>query len=536
MFHQPRWLQFWLFGLGLACDAFLICYTKQLVMQRCSQRLSSRKILAHIHHRQNKSICSTKTALLNMKSPDTVESDDFWSLTSLRRRFQDHILHNRAPLHRRNHAGLCVAVAGGGSTFISTLAATPGASSILMDATLLYGRESHRDYLEIPPTNSPSESLVSAPAAEQLADAACGRALNLIATHDTRDKDLRHYRSAQGLSCTSKLQSTNSTYNSEAYIACRGSLFEDAFVTMHVKLQRSRDRFEEDVFLAHCMLSTLQLFEASMTIENVTEVLPDQLKVSKIDNYELEATSNFGDTLQIKLQRNHRKSTIDRIEEAAERVLTSKTNAVMIRPNDDNSDFEVLRTLCMMKHALVFPGSFNPPHRGHAALAQASIHAMKQCDIVFFEISITNPDKPPIPANEVAMRVLKFLELAKKEFEDIKAWGILLTNAPLFTQKARLLSPDHGELTFAVGSDTMVRIIDPKYYNHSTAEMLSVLTQMNSNFVVGGRLEQKGSAGEFVTGSEHLEQLPKDLATRFTVIPDFRVDISSTEIRRQQQH
>jgi hypothetical protein len=59
------------------------------------------------------------------------------------------------------------------------------------------------------------------------------------------------------------------------------------------------------------------------------------------------------------------------------------------------------------------------------------------------------------------------------------------------------------------------------------------------HFVVGGRLEQiKEADGEikeaqFVTGEEELEGLPEDIQNMFTIIreDDFRVDISSTELR-----
>jgi hypothetical protein len=86
---------------------------------------------------------------------------------------------------------------------------------------------------------------------------------------------------------------------------------------------------------------------------------------------------------------------------------------------------------------------------------------------------------------------LKFLDLAG--MSDIAKWGILLTDAPLFVQKAAILSPPHRyhRLTFAIGSDTFVRLIDPKYYRDSQMEMLIALQTMNCNFVVGGRVQQQ---------------------------------------------
>jgi hypothetical protein len=43
------------------------------------------------------------------------------------------------------------------------------------------------------------------------------------------------------------------------------------------------------------------------------------------------------------------------------------------------------------------------------------------------------------------------------------------------------------------GTDTMVRIIDPKYYGHSQSNMIAALEDMKRkgvHFIVGGRLEQ----------------------------------------------
>ena len=87
-------------------------------------------------------------------------------------------------------------------------------------------------------------------------------------------------------------------------------------------------------------------------------------------------------------------------------------------------------------------------------------------------------------------------------------------------------------------------MIDPKYYGDSRDEMLRALADMPCRFVVGGRLEQQKTKptmmtttreGEpvFVTGREHIRELPKELQKKFILLSDFRVDISSTELRRQ---
>jgi hypothetical protein len=48
-------------------------------------------------------------------------------------------------------------------------------------------------------------------------------------------------------------------------------------------------------------------------------------------------------------------------------------------------------------------------------------------------------------------------------------------------------------MTFVIGADTMIRILNPKYYGDSFDAMLAAVRNMRDNgvhFVVGGRVEQ----------------------------------------------
>jgi len=315
---------------------------------------------------------------------------------------------------------------------------------------------------------------------------------------------------------------------------------------------------------------------------------------------------------------------------------------------------------------IIFPGSFNPPHVGHVALARAAVKAMTQKhaleleewfqedeegdgDVdsdgeelletiwntmehqgvvkrnqqqsdnspfyILFEMSLTNADKPPMEASEAARRVALFAKYHDSIEDNLHSdsdstnrdgkedvisstidsscnntmhttpmpseWGVVLTNAPLFLDKVRTLkkylvqesplppteldssyclstsSSDNKKLrmgrgrilTFAIGTDTMVRIINPKYYNQDRGQMLEAVREMGRegvHFVVGGRLEQvrpqEGEADKqrqtrFVTGEDELIDLPPDVREMFTIVQeeDFRLDISSSELRARMQ-
>jgi hypothetical protein len=165
------------------------------------------------------------------------------------------------------------------------------------------------------------------------------------------------------------------------------------------------------------------------------------------------------------------------------------------------------------------------------------------------------------------VNLFRELQLSEDISEETN-WGVLLTAAPLFTQKLDVLrssapyerttttttSPskypfdddghhhDSASLgwSFIIGTDTMIRILDPKYYDHDEEKMIGSLRNMNITFVVGGRkIDQTTAAAtqEFVTGEESLQGLPQDIQDMFILLDEteFRVDVSSTEIRERQQ-
>lgn len=166
------------------------------------------------------------------------------------------------------------------------------------------------------------------------------------------------------------------------------------------------------------------------------------------------------------------------------------------------------------KPLAVLPGSFNPLHGGHTALARAASAHLGVS--VHFELSVANADKPELRREEVERRVAQFAGVAP----------VWVTRTPIFAHKADLFPG----AAFVLGWDTVVRVIDPKYYGGADGRdaALRALLSRGCRFLVGGRVD---AAGEFRTWDGG--GLAEEFAGLFVALTeaDFRVDVSSTQLR-----
>jgi hypothetical protein len=148
----------------------------------------------------------------------------------------------------------------------------------------------------------------------------------------------------------------------------------------------------------------------------------------------------------------------------------------------------------------------------------ARVAAEMEGEPVAFELAVDNADKKPL---ETAVALQRIAQFAGR-------YTIFASSAPTFIAKARL----YPGTTFIVGYDTAVRILHPRYYGRSAANLEQALDEIRSldcRFLVAGR---RGEDGIF-RGVQDL-----NIATQnrdlFQRIPSelFRRDISSTELRR----
>jgi hypothetical protein len=165
---------------------------------------------------------------------------------------------------------------------------------------------------------------------------------------------------------------------------------------------------------------------------------------------------------------------------------------------------------------ILFPGAFHPLHAGHLGMAAVAMKLLG--DEIDFEITIVNADKPAIDFLEIERRVRQFLP----------EWRLWLTRAPTFVEKS-LLFPG---VTFLVGVDTLERIAAARFYGDDPRALeraIDTLAAQGCRFLVFGR-----AAGEGFRTLGDLE-LPSALLRLCREVPaaEFRIDCSSTELRRQ---
>jgi hypothetical protein len=164
------------------------------------------------------------------------------------------------------------------------------------------------------------------------------------------------------------------------------------------------------------------------------------------------------------------------------------------------------------KPKLIFPGSFNPIHDGHKKMSKLAEDKVKEQ--AFFEICIQNADKPPLSYHQIESTLSQFT-----------SGNWLLTKAGKFSDKSKIFP----EATFIIGADTLMRILDEKFYSSHKAmiEEFEIFNENNTRFLVFGRIFK----GNFITLSDI--ELPSNIADRFEGFGEdiFRDDISSTTLR-----
>ena len=163
---------------------------------------------------------------------------------------------------------------------------------------------------------------------------------------------------------------------------------------------------------------------------------------------------------------------------------------------------------------IVFPGSFDPMHYGHDAVAKmAELFTGKKA---IFEITAKNADKLELTHEKLEQRLAQFTS----------RWPLILNNeGRLFVDKANSYP---GLKNFVCGYDTAFRILDPQWYggtNDGLVHMLDRLATLGVKIYVLSRFD-----GNKVLSCNDLPVSNK-FKELFVHLPG-RWDISSSALRK----
>ena len=360
--------------------------------------------------------------------------------------------------------------AGGGSAAIPALVALPGASAVVLEAVVPSAREATDALL-----GGPQESYCSSRAARRLAMAAWERCRRHGAAID----------SAMGVACTASLATTIPKRGDHRIVVAVQTLGETSVATLGL-VKGARSRSEEETIAAAFILARIGAVVGSSSLAEEHLAL---------------------------LLRPGEGMIVDRAPapEAWQAILAGISGRVRLAGTDGG-----LLPGPPGREA-IFPGSFDPLHDGHRAMARigARITGLP----VAYELSIRNVEKPALDFLEIAARA--------ESFPGAEAW---LTSAPTFVEKLALFPG----APFLVGADTFVRLGNPRYYGGSTDRAAAAVARIaveSGGLIVFGRVRD----GQFTEPSQLEAPHALRAIARFVTEEEFRRDISSTSLRQASE-
>jgi nicotinamide-nucleotide adenylyltransferase len=129
----------------------------------------------------------------------------------------------------------------------------------------------------------------------------------------------------------------------------------------------------------------------------------------------------------------------------------------------------------------ILDSSFNPPTNAHLALALSSLSRNKPSTVLLL-LAIQNADKQPKPAS--FEHRLEMMDILAKKIESTSSSTALvaLSKHARFVDKAKDMSisfPSIKKVVWLVGYDTLIRILDKKYYSSALEESLGEFWERN---------------------------------------------------------
>ena len=455
----------------------------------------------------------------------------FCWLAPLERVFFVIVLHRMDAVVERIHASplrCCIGAAGAGASALTMLMSVPGCSRTLVDAEIPYGASASAELLD----NFPKRHLAASVATE-LAQNKYHRTETLLDEEGVDTKVLQ----LVGIGCTAAIITDRDRKGEDA--AFVSAWHAGGVVTYRILFKRQgATRCEQEA-----VVGRLIVFALARTANVLQGATPASLGLPPIVPASADTSTDEMGTVYYVEHSPAPDPYLLLLRGQVNRIVFNKHGIPrhsILPHTDENNDIE---------HAtyLLVPGSFSPLHWGHTELARVAANVVrrsarhvvkcglsaKSCKrpvIVTYEISATIVGKRALHEHDLRSRVSQFTEAGIR---------VAITTAKLFVDKAKMF-PNHG---MVLGIDTAERLLDPRHYGGSPGKVIDALKDIDAQgcyFVVGGRIRSNGDNTEGhwedLTSGGLKDRIPVGFDHMFIPITkeDFRVDVSSTEIRARR--
>jgi hypothetical protein len=349
-------------------------------------------------------------------------------------------------------------VTGGGSTALSYLMSQFGASNTVIEFNCTYACESTREYVQ----PSSIGSFASLDTAKKLAFSSLNHCLVLLTMQSEDLASLSKLNNAVGIGATASLASKAwKRGEHRIFIALTTNGKEITFslnLFKGVEGNPFRTREQEDD-LCGKLIVCITAYECGL-LDNTSLVA--FMTANGLDEKDVLVISDIT------------------VKNSLEALLAGTNENVLCIPAADgrmslvaNVPLDLLGKYTEHKPKIVaLPGSFNPLHDGHEAALRDSITLLRLQQPStnlqgMFELSVFNVNKPPLGVADLAARLEHFR---------VQSFPVFLTKTPRFVDKAR----DYPGMSYVIGVDTLIRLLDPEYTGGSMDLLTHFLLEMTS--------------------------------------------------------